>query len=128
MAYLWILPAALNIMLSPRFVGEGLEPLITAGDYFTFATNLILAFGFVFELPLFMVLLATLGLVSPQFFARYRQFAVLVAGVVAAFVTPPDAFTMVMMMVPILVLYEVGIAIGKLVWKKRRTPDPTATS
>lgn len=124
MAYLWILPAALDIMLSERFVGEGLEPLITAGDYFTFATSLILAFGFVFELPLFMVLLATLGLVSPQFFARYRQYAVLVAGVVAAVVTPPDAFTMVMMMVPILLLYEVGIAVGRLVWKKPREPGP----
>jgi len=123
MAYLWVLPAALRIMLSPRFMGGGLEPFITAGAYFSFATQVILAFGVVFELPLLMVLLATLGLVSPAFFARHRQYAVLVAAIVAAFVTPPDAFTMIMMMVPILLLYEVGIAIGRVVWKRRRDPS-----
>jgi sec-independent protein translocase protein TatC len=119
MAYLWIMPAALRIMLSDRFVGHGLEPFITAGDYFTFATQVILAAGFVFELPLVMILLAMFGIIDPQLFARNRRYAVLVGAIVAAFVTPPDAFTMVLMMIPILLLYEVGIAVGKLVWKRR---------
>jgi sec-independent protein translocase protein TatC len=119
MAYLWILPAALGIMLSDRFVGSGLEPLITAGDYFAFATQVILAFGVVFELPLIMVLLAMLGIVDPRFFARNRRFAVLFGTIVAAFVTPPDVFTMLMMLAPILLLYEVGIAIGRVLWRKR---------
>jgi sec-independent protein translocase protein TatC len=124
MAYLWVLPAALNIMLGPRFVGPGLQPMITAGEYFAFATSFIVAFGLVFELPLIQTMLATLGLVSPQFFARHRQYAVLAAAIVSAFVTPPDAFTMIMMMIPILVLYEVGIGVGRLVWKKdRRNPS-----
>ena len=119
MAYLWIIPAALRIMLSERFVGEGLVPLITAGDYFSFATQVILAFGIVFELPLVMVLLAVMGIVDPKFFAKNRRFAVLAGAIVAAFVTPPDAFTMLMMLAPILLLYEVGISVGKLVWKRR---------
>lgn len=119
MAYLWILPAVLRLMLSERFTGQGMEPLITAGEYFAFATQVILAFGFVFQLPLVMVLLASLGLVSPQFFARNRHYAVLVGAVVAAFVTPPDIFSMVMMMGPIVVLYEIGIGIGKLIWRRR---------
>jgi sec-independent protein translocase protein TatC len=119
MAYLWILPAVLRIMLSPVLLGEGLEPLITAGEYFSFATQIILAFGVVFQLPLLMVMLATLGLVSPQFFARNRPYALVVASVVAAFVTPPDVFSMLMMLGPILLLYEVGIGVGKVVWKRR---------
>ncbi len=56
MAYLWVLPAVLRVLLSPRFVGTGLEPFITAGEYFAFAIQVILAFGFIFELPLIMVL------------------------------------------------------------------------
>ncbi len=120
MAYLWIIPAALRIMLSERFVGQGLIPLITAGDYFAFATQIILAFGIVFELPLIMVLLAVMGIVNPQFFANNRRYAVLVAAVVAAFVTPQDVLTMLMMWAPILLLYEVGIFVGKLVWRRRR--------
>jgi Tat protein translocase TatC len=119
MAYLWVLPAVLRVLLSPRFVGSALEPFITAGEYFAFAIQVILAFGFIFELPLIMVLLASLGLVSPRFFARNRHYAVAVGAVVAAFVTPPDVFSMIMMMVPIVVLYEVGIAIGRLVWNRR---------
>ena len=119
MAYLWIIPAALRIMLSERFVGQGLVPLITAGDYFSFATQIILAFGIVFELPLIMVLLAIMGIVDPQFFAKNRRYAVLLGAVVAAFVTPQDVLTMLMMWAPILLLYEVGISVGKLVWKRR---------
>ena len=119
MAYLWILPAVLRIMLSPRFLGEALEPLITAGEYFSFATQIIVAFGLVFELPLVMVMLAALGLVSPRFFARHRPYAVLVGSVVAAFVTPPDIFSMLMMLGPIILLYEIGIGLGKLIWKRR---------
>ena len=119
MAYTYILPAVLRIMLSPALVGEGLEPLITAGEYFAFATQIILAFGIVFQLPLVMVLLASMGLVSPQFFARHRPYAFLAAAVVAAFVTPPDIFSMLMMLGPILLLYEVGIALGKVIWKRR---------
>lgn len=119
MAYLWILPAAVGILLSPRFVGSALEPFITASEYFSFATQVIVAFGLVFELPLVMVLLATLGLVSPQFFARNRQYAVVIGAMVAAFVTPPDIFSMLMMMAPIVLLYEVGIAVGKVIWKRR---------
>jgi sec-independent protein translocase protein TatC len=119
MAFRWILPAVLRIMLSPTFVGEGLEPLITAGEYFGLATQIILAFGLVFELPLVMVMLAAIGLVSPHFFARHRPYAFLVGAIVAAFLTPPDIFSMMMMMAPIILLYEVGIGLGKVIWKRR---------
>ncbi|MCZ6917595.1 MAG: twin-arginine translocase subunit TatC [Gemmatimonadetes bacterium] len=118
MAFLWVLPAILKIMLSERFTGASFTPFITAGDYFAFATQVILAFGFVFQLPLVMVLLSAMHLVSPKFFARNRPYAFLVGAVVAAFVTPPDIFSMLMMMAPIIVLYEIGILIGRVIWKR----------
>jgi Tat protein translocase TatC len=118
MAFLWVLPAILRIMLSPRFTGESFEALITAGEYFRFATQVLLGFGVVFELPLVMVMLAAMRLVSPKFFARNRPYAYLIGALVAAFVTPPDVFSMLMMMAPIIVLYEIGILIGRVIWKR----------
>ncbi len=118
MAFLWVLPAILRILLSERFMGTAFEAFITAGEYFRFATGILLAFGFVFQLPLVMVLLAALRLVSPKFFARHRPYAFLIGAMVAAFVTPPDIFSMLMMMAPIILLYEVGILIGRIVWRR----------
>lgn len=118
MAFLWVLPAILKIMLSPRFTGASFEAMITAGEYFAFATGIILAFGFVFQLPLVMVLLSAMHLVNPSFFSRNRPYAFLVGAVVAAFVTPPDPFSMIMMLAPIILLYEVGIFVGRIIWKR----------
>lgn len=118
MAFLWVLPAILRIMLSERFTGASFEALITAGEYFRFATQVLLGFGLIFELPLVMVLLAAMRLVSPKYFARHRPYAYLAGAVVAAFVTPPDVFSMLAMLGPIVVLYEMGILIGRLVWRK----------
>ncbi|MDH5643837.1 MAG: twin-arginine translocase subunit TatC, partial [Gemmatimonadota bacterium] len=119
MAYLWVLPAILKVLLSPRFLGTSFEAFITAGEYFRFATQVMMAFGFVFQLPLVMVLLSAMGLVSPHFFSRNRPYAFVVGSIVAAFVTPPDVVSMVMMLAPIMVLYELGILIGKVIWKRR---------
>jgi Tat protein translocase TatC len=117
-AYLWVLPAALRILFS--FQRSDLEFIITANEYFNFAALFILAFGLVFELPLVMVLLAAFGLVNPAVFARNRPIALVVAAIAAALLTPPDAFSMIMMLVPMMVLYELGIIVGRLLWRGRR--------
>lgn len=118
MAYLWVLPAALRFLL--MFQREDLETIITVTAYLGFAIQLIVAFGLVFELPLFMVLLSALGLVEPRTFARHRPIALVVACVVAAVVTPPDVVSMVLMLGPLWVLYEGGIVVGRLVHRRAR--------
>ena len=123
MAYLWVLPAVLRLMLSDRFLGSAFEAFITAGEYFRFATQVILAFGLVFQLPLVMVLLSALRLVSPRFFARNRHYAFVIGALVAAFVTPPDIFSMLLMMLPMVLLYEVGIVVGRVVWKRQNSSN-----
>ena len=123
MAFLWVLPAVLRVLLSPRFLGSAFEAFITAGEYFSFATQVLLAFGFVFQLPLVMVLLAALRVVNPRFFGRNRHYAFVIGAIVAAFVTPPDVFSMMMMMAPIVVLYETGILVGRLVWRRGNVAD-----
>jgi Tat protein translocase TatC len=117
-AYRWVLPAALRILLG--FASDDLETLITADAYFTFAAQLILAFGAMFELPLVIVLLAATGLVSPDFFRKHRPIAFVIAAVVSAFLTPPDPLSMMMMLGPLMLLYEGGILVARLVWRSKR--------
>lgn len=121
LAYLWVLPAALRILFS--FQRADLETIITADAYFSFAAQLVLAFGVMFELPLVIVLLAAFGIVNPAFFAKNRPFALVVAAIIAAFLTPPDVVSMMMLLAPLLLLYEGGVLVARIIWRsnKQRT-------
>src|SRR2546422_5507083 len=116
-AYLWVLPRALAVLLS--FQKGVFDPLITADKYFAFAAQLIIAFGVVTELPLVIVILAALGLVTPQFLARNRRYAIVISAVASSLLAPPDAVSMVLMMVPLWLLYQVGIWCAWVVEKRR---------
>src|SRR6266704_1671937 len=98
-AYKWVLPRALAVLFS--FQRNDLAPIITADNYFGFAAQIMIAFGLVTELPLVVVILAALGLVTPQFLARNRRYALVFAAFAAALLTPPDAVSMLLMMVPL---------------------------
>jgi len=105
--YQWLLPAALRVLLG--FGGEDLAPMITIDRYFGMAVPFIVASGVIAELPLVVTILAALGVVTPQFLARHRRYAVVVAAFVAALLTPPDAVSMILMLIPLLLLYEISI-------------------
>jgi Tat protein translocase TatC len=115
--YLLVLPRALAVLLG--FQIQALQPIITADRYFGFAAQIIIAFGVVTELPLILIILTSLGLVSPGGLRRNRRYALLVSATFAAFLTPPDALSMLMMMVPLLLLYEVGIWCSWVVTRRR---------
>jgi len=115
-AYFWVLPRALQVLFS--FQRNVLEPIITAANYFGFAAQIIIAFGLMTELPLVIVILAALGLVTPQFLARNRRYAVVLSAIAAALLSPPDAVSMVAMMVPLWLLYEVSIVCAWIVTKR----------
>jgi len=116
-AYFWVLPRALQVLFS--FQRGVLEPIITADNYFGFAAQIIIAFGIVTELPLVILILAALGVVTPRFLARNRRYAIVLSAVAAALLSPPDAVSMVMMMVPLWLLYEVSIFCAWLVTRRR---------
>ena len=116
-AYKWVLPRALAVLFS--FQRNDLAPIITADNYFGFAAQIMIAFGLVTELPLVVVILAALGLVTPQFLARNRRYALVFAAFAAALLTPPDAVSMLLMMVPLVLLYEVSIWCAWVVTRRR---------
>jgi len=91
------------------FSTEGIQFTPKLNEYLSFCLKLLFAFGFVFELPLFIFFLARMGMVSSQGLRKKRKYAILIGFVLAAILTPPDPFTQCLMAGPLIVLYEVGI-------------------
>ena len=120
-AYVVILPIALHFLISQG--GELWKPNITLSNYLSFCMRLILAAGMVFEFPVLMYFLAKVGVVTPEFLVKNRKYAVLVAFVIAAILTPPVVFSQILLAVPLFLLFEVSIFVAKRVAAGRETGD-----
>jgi len=117
--YLIVLPFAMSFLLNYK-VGDFLMPMLSVGLYIDFLLKFLLAFGFVFELPILIVITTRMGLITPQTLKKYRKLAVILAFVVAAIITPtPDAFNQTLMAVPMIILYEFGIWVSIILNKKK---------
>ena len=111
--YFITLPFGVKFLLG--FESEQLKSLISVGKFVSFVTIFVLAFGFIFELPIFMVFAAKVGICSRKSFEKGRRYAVLVISIVAAMLTPtPDVVNMLLMGGPLYILYEAGIMTLKL--------------
>src|SRR6266513_2079887 len=116
-AFEWLLPHILRMLFS--FQPQVFSPIITADGYFSFAAQFLIAIGLAMELPLVVVILTALGLVTPQFLARNRRYALAIAAVAAALLAPPDALSMLVGIVLLIALYEVSIGCAWVVTKRR---------
>jgi sec-independent protein translocase protein TatC len=118
-AFFFVMPWALKFLIN--FAGPEVVPVISISKYLSFVIMMLLAFGLIFELPAAIFLLSKLGIISPSFLSRNRKYAILAIFVAAAVLTPtPDAFTQVMMAVPLIVLYEISIWICRFTTKKEQ--------
>jgi sec-independent protein translocase protein TatC len=116
-----IVPFAVKFLVG--YKTTNLVPTLSVNRYVDFVTKFTLAFGLVFELPLAITLGARLGLVTPAWLAQQRKYAVLLAFVTAAILTPtPDAFNQILMAGPLIILYEVGIVAARLFGRRRPVP------
>src|SRR6267143_2018454 len=101
------LSPALKVLLG--FQRADLSAMITIDRYFGMAVPFVVGCGLVAELPLVVTILAALGIVTPQFLQRQRRYAIVIAAFLAAILTPPDAVSMMLMLGPLLLLYELSI-------------------
>ncbi len=123
--YFLVLPVGINFLVN--YGSDHLKPMIGLSKYLTFSIGLTFAFGVIFELPLIMLILGRVGLINYRMLARNRKYALLINSVLSAILTPtPDAYTMMLMMLPIQVLYEVSIWLVKIFGKKE-TPAAELT-
>ena len=108
--YMVTLPMGIEFLLG--YGSAQLKPVISVTKFINFISIFILGFGLVFELPIFMVFMARVGVFSRKFYEKNRRYAILVISIVAALLTPtPDVFNMALMGVPLYMLYEAGIII-----------------
>ncbi len=116
--YLVTLPYGVKFLLG--FQSEDLKAVISIGRFVNFVTIFILAFGVIFELPVFMIFSAQVGMISRRTFEKNRRFAVLGIAILAALLTPtPDVVNMALMGGPLYLLYEIGILVIRI-WRLDR--------
>lgn len=101
--------------------GEGLAtPMLSMDKYVSFLFGFLLPFGVAFMLPVFIYITTRVGLTTPEMLASKRKYVILGIFIVAAILTPPDVVSQVMLGLPMLALYEVGILVSRLIKKKER--------
>lgn len=101
--------------------GENLAtPMLSLDKYISFLFGFLLPFGIAFMLPVFIYITTRIGLTTPQSLASKRKYVILGIFVMAAILTPPDVVSQILLGVPMLALYEVGILVSRLVKKKAR--------
>ena len=86
--------------------------------YFDFVVRIMLAFGLAFELPMAMGFIARIGIFSAQGFREQRRIAVVIIFIASAALTPQDPFTMLLMAMPLLGLYELGIRLAAMAGRR----------
>ncbi|MEN8256447.1 MAG: twin-arginine translocase subunit TatC [Thermodesulfobacteriota bacterium] len=111
--YFVTLPFGITFLLG--FESDQLQSVISVGRFVTFVTVFVMAFGLIFELPIFMVFSGKVGLIPRSKFAENRRYALLAIAIVAALLTPtPDVVNMLLMGGPLYMLYEAGILILRM--------------
>jgi sec-independent protein translocase protein TatC len=126
LAWYFVLPLTLRFLSG---IGEAnFDQMYTVSAYFNFVSSMVLALGAVFELPIAVLLLSVLGFVTPQMLSRFRKHAAIGSYLVAALITPGDAFVgSVALMGPLYLLYELSIGLSYIVSvKKRRKAEAEA--
>lgn len=117
-----ITPLSINFLGSYR-VSDIVTNQINISSYIGSVTSVALSAGITFELPIVVFFLARIGVITPDFMRKYRRHAIVLVLVLAAVITPPDVFSLILVSIPLLLLYEVSIFIAARVIRKRAEAD-----
>lgn len=124
--YFLLFPLVLGFLTS---LSEGqFEMMFTADKYFRFMLNMTVPFGLLFEMPLVVLFLTRLGILNPIRLRKARKFAYFVMVIVSVLITPPDFLSDVLVILPLLTLYEISISLSSLVYKKRLAAESSGQS
>jgi sec-independent protein translocase protein TatC len=115
--YLLALPLILEFTMG--FQSGRLEEAIVVGDYFSTMLRMMISFGLAFELPVVIVLGTMLGVVTPGFLASKRRYAIATMTILSALITPPELISQILLLIPLLLLYEVSILLSRFVIARR---------
>ena len=111
-AYFVMIPFSLNFFTAMGYVD--VQNNFSINYYFSYILWLLLAAGLLFQLPVLVMILSSIGFLTPSFMRQYRRHAIVAIVILSAFITPPDPVSLLMMTVPLALLYELSIIISKV--------------
>ncbi|KGX91949.1 preprotein translocase subunit TatC [Pontibacillus halophilus JSM 076056 = DSM 19796] len=124
--YYVIQPLIFHFLLS---LGEGLfETMFTVEKYFQFLIRVTLPFAVLFEIPILIMFLTSLGIVEPQFLRKVRKYAYFVLIIVGTMISPPDFILQLVVALPLIVLYEVSILLSSTVYRRKKAKETWTSS
>lgn len=115
--YIMFIKLILPFLLS---LNDGMfNELFTVEKYFRFLLRVTLPFAILFELPIIIMFLTSLGIITPQFLRKMRKYAYFILLIVGALVTPPDVILQLVVAIPLFLLYEISIFLSSFVYRKK---------
>ena len=120
--YFITIPYVLHFLVSPSplfNLGHDVVPMISVNEYFDLILLTLLIIGLTFELPVLIFFLSLFGIVTPKFLWKNFRYAILVIAIASAVAAPPDALSMLIFMVPMVVLYFISIGVSAMVVRKK---------
>lgn len=115
--YFLVFPIVLSFLQT--LAGSQFETFFTVEKYYRFLINLTLPFGFLFEMPAVVMFLTRLGIINPNLLAKSRKLSYFILIVVSVLITPPDFISDILVIIPLILLYEFSITLSKIVYKKK---------
>jgi len=117
-SYFLIVPLTINF-LGTYQVSDAVANNVSLSSYISTVVSVSLSVGIVFELPVFVFFFSRTGLISPAWLKKNRKYTIVVLLVISAIITPPDIFSQILVVIPLMGLYELSIVIAKRVYKNR---------
>jgi sec-independent protein translocase protein TatC len=120
--YFITIPYVLHFLVSPSpmfNLGHDVVPMISVNEYFDLILLTLLIIGLTFELPVLIFFLSLFGIVTPKFLWKNFRYAILVIAIASAVAAPPDALSMLIFMVPMVLLYFISIGVSAMVVRKK---------
>ena len=119
-AYFLVVPLTINFLGSYQ-VSESVENTISLGSYIRNVVSVTLSIGFIFEIPVLVYFLTKTGIITPIFMQKSRRIIMVVLLILSAIITPPDIFSQIMVVIPLILLYEISIKVSKRVYRNLET-------
>jgi sec-independent protein translocase protein TatC len=125
-AYFVLIPFAIKFLVG---IGAAeVEKNISINYYAKFVLQLLIASGVIFQMPVLSFILTKMGLITPKFLRRSWRYAIIIILIFAAFITPPDPVSMIMMGIPLFLLYEFSILVSKIAMKTAESDSDSNAS
>ncbi|MDN3020019.1 twin-arginine translocase subunit TatC [Paenibacillus sp. BSR1-1] len=116
--YFVIFPMVFQFLLSMS--EDMFMTFFTTEKYFKFLINMTLPFGFLFELPVIIMFLTSVGVLNPYRLQKIRKYAYFILILIAIFITPPDFLSDILVVIPLIFLYECSVLLSRVVYRRKQ--------